>query len=325
MYRDCKKTLTELRASEKPNEERINDAEWSDRVLKFGIVGLGALFVLFGFWSMVRIVPANSVGIPTTFGSIGQPMGSGFHFTAPWTKVHKFSTRIQESSMLSSGEGEKGRADSISVRGSDGYEMWVDVTIRYKIDENVADQLFRRVGSMDGIKDRLVRPEVRESVRIVFADHTAEEGYSIGRAQIANDFNDDLRTRLQKYGIDLDSAVIRSVDPEQSLSGAIADRSAARERTLQAKIEQEKQVTEAETRKQVAERDATAKVTAAQGDADARRIAAQGESDANAKVSASLTPQILQQDYIDALREAGAIYVPSTGEILLSVPQVPVQ
>jgi len=298
-------------------EGDINDAA-TGKVWSFIVAGIvGFFFVACLLGASTKVVPANSVGIPTSFGSIGKPMKSGFHLTKPWTEVNNFSTRLQESSMLSSGEGEKGRQDSISVRGSDGYEMWVDVTIRYTIAGDTADQLFRRVGSMDGIKDRIVRPEVREGVRLVFANYTAEEGYSAKREDISKEFNALLKSRLAPYGVILDSAVIRSVDPDETLKKAISDRSAARERGLQAELEQKKQVTEAETRKQVAERDATALTTKTQGEADAQRIAAQGEADANAKVSASLTEAILRQLQIEALK-AGTVYVvPDGGNFIL--------
>jgi regulator of protease activity HflC (stomatin/prohibitin superfamily) len=276
-----------------------------------------SLFLIFFAWSCIKIVPANNVGIPVAFGQIGSPLDSGFHIEKPWTKVHNFSTRLQESSMLSSGEGEQGKQDSISVRGNDGYEMWVDVTIRYTIDEAIADQLFRRVGSMDGIRDRIVRPEVRESVRIVFARFTSEDGYSTKREVIARDVNTLLKERLNVYGVNLDSAVIRSVDPDQTLKNAISQRAAAREKSLQAEIEQDRQVTESETRKQVAERDATALTTKAQGEADAKRIAAQGEADSNKKVSESLTPEILRQLQIEALKNGTVYVVPDGGNFVL--------
>lgn len=324
----CSNTVKKLEASDpKPRgyEDTLSDAQMSRTVATVVTSVTGFLFFLFLALSCIKIVPANNVGIPVSFGQIGSPLDSGFHIEKPWTRVHNFSTRLQESSMLSSGEGEQGKQDSISVRGSDGYEMWVDVTIRYTIEDEVADQLFRRVGSMDGIRDRIVRPEVRESVRIVFARYTSEDGYSTKREEIAKDVNTLLRERLGVYGVNLDSAVIRSVDPDQTLKNAISQRAAAREKTLQAEIEQDRQVTESETRKQVAERDATALTTKAQGEADAKRIAAQGEADANKKVSESLTPEILKQRQIEALK-AGTVYVvPDGGNFVLGNLGTPVK
>lgn len=278
-------------------------------LLFLAVLGIGT--------SVIRVVPANSVGIPVNFGSIGKPMGSGPRFTAPWTKIHNFSTRLQELSMLSKGEGGTDKSEAISVRGSDGYEMFVDSTIRYYVDQKVANDLFKRVGSMEGVRDRIVLPEVREGIRIIFARYTAEEGYSIQREKIAGDVTLLLRERLAPYGVNLDSALIRSVDPEPKLTQAIGDRAAARERALQAEIEQRKLVTESETRKQVAERDATAAVTKAQGQADAQRISAQGEADANTKISASLTDDLIRMAYTEALKAGTVFVVPDGASFIL--------
>ncbi len=99
---------------------------------------------------------------------------------------------------------------------------------------------------------------------------------------------------------------VRNLNPEESLRKAIGDRAAARERANQAQIEQQKQVTEAETRRQVAERDA-----------QARQISAQAEADANAKISASLTDPLLRKLYFEALAKGNTIYVPNDGSVIV--------
>ncbi|MGD9794091.1 MAG: prohibitin family protein, partial [Acidimicrobiia bacterium] len=188
------------------------------------------LALLAWFGSTVRIVPANSVGVPTTFGAIGDRLEPGFHFTNPFTEVHTFSTRLQNSDMLAVvDEGDRNRDDSIEVRGSDGYQMNVDVTVRYSVESDSASALFKRVGSMDGIRDKIVRPEVREAVREVFGKYTSEDGYSTGRGEVSIDINADVKDRLARYGLLLDRVDIRNVNPEERLRTAIGDRASARE------------------------------------------------------------------------------------------------
>jgi len=276
--------------------------------------GLAVSF-LFLALSVVRIVPANAIGIPVTFGSVGGEMSSGLKITTPFTKIRTFSTRLQELTLQDKDSGE--REDAIAVRGSDGYEMRVGVTVRYKVKSESAVALFRRVGSMDGIRDRIVKPEVNEAIRIVFATYTAEDGYSLKRTEVSELANQTIRDRLAPYGLELDAVLIRNVDPDATLKTAIAERSAARERSLQAKLEQEKQVTEAETRKQVAERDASAAVTKADGEARAKVIGAEAEANSNKLVAASLSTVL--NDYIraQALGKANTIYVPADSTLLI--------
>lgn len=293
------------------NKDRlIKRADEQRDVARYTRIGatLGVVFgVLLLVFSSVRVVPANTVGIPTEFGSIGSPKGSGIHFVAPWTKISTFSIRVQETSMLDVlDEGDKKSADAIEVRGSDGYSMRVDVTARYFVKPEAASDLFRLVGSMDGIRDRLVRPEVREAVRVQFAYYTAEEGYSTQRLAIRDAIEADVKARLARYGLQLDTVNVRNVAPDPVLAQAISDRAAARERALQAEITQRQQITEAETRRRVAETDAQSQI-----------IAAQAQSDSNKILNASLTAELLELKRIEALEKANTVYVPVDTSVIV--------
>ena len=77
--------------------------------------------LLLGVSACIRVVPANTVGIPTQFGAIGKPLASGFHLTLPWTNVSNFSTRVQELSMLhAADEGDLRKDDSIEIISKGG-------------------------------------------------------------------------------------------------------------------------------------------------------------------------------------------------------------
>jgi regulator of protease activity HflC (stomatin/prohibitin superfamily) len=245
-------------------------------------------------------------------GSIKDPVNSGFHVMVPWADVHTFSTRLQELSMLAAvDEGDKAKDDSVEVRGSDGYEMNVDITVRYFIEGSEASTLFRLVGSEDGVKQRLVRPDVRNRTRVAFAEFTSEEGYTSQRDKIAANLAADLTPRMAAYGLRLESVSIRNVKPDPVLAKAISDRAAAREQALQAGIEQKKLITEAETRRKVAETDARAKVIAAQGEADSNRI-----------ITQSITSDLLTLKQIEALRDANTVYIaPGTSIIVGQTPK----
>jgi regulator of protease activity HflC (stomatin/prohibitin superfamily) len=185
-------------------------------------LGLGLLGIFTFGSSFVRVVPANSIGIPTTFGKIGSPLASGIHLTAPWTEITPFSTRIQELSMLrASDEGDKSKDDSVTVIALGGGSMAVDVTVRFALASDKAGELFKQAGTLQLVKDRFVRPDAREVVRNVFGQFSAEEGYSTKRAIIATKVTDELKPRLESRGILVDSVNIRDVAPDQQQLAAI--------------------------------------------------------------------------------------------------------
>lgn len=283
----------------------VKDAEGKRKLsLAPGLLVL-VVAAVFGLWSTVRVVEANEVGVPTTFGRIGEPMQSGFQLVAPWTKVTTFSTRTQELSMLAAtDEGDKAKDDAVEVIAKGGGSMKVDVTVRWSVDPEAVSRLFRQAGSLDLVQQRFVRPDSREVVRNVFGQHSAEGGYSTERAEMAIEITDQLRAVAGPRGITIDSVNIRDVNPEENVLKGINDIVSARNDAATALEVQKQTLTDAETKRQAAEIDAKAAVAKATGEADAQRINAQGEADANAKIAASLTPDLLHLQEVQACAEA---------------------
>ncbi len=246
--------------------------------------------------SMVRVVGATSVGIPVTFGKIGSPLSPGVQVVAPWTTITEFSTRLQESNMTNvPTEGDRTTPDGVEVLSNEGGRLILDVTVRYSLVLDSADQLYRQVGSMDGIRERVIRPDARSLIRDVYSRYKAEEAYTSKREVIATIAETELRDRLAKRGIVLDALKVRDAKLEEKLQTQITAKLEAKQQAEKALILQGQAQTEAETRKKVAQTDAEAKV-----------ISAQGEADANNILSKSLTDVLLKAKEIEALSKSGS-------------------
>lgn len=292
------------------------------------VVGVAAIVVIVG--SFFAVVPANTVAVPVAFGSAGTPLRSGIHVVTPWTETTEFSTRVQELSMLrASDEGDLDKDDSVDIIAKGGGAMKVDLTIRFTIDPNAVDLVFRKAGSLEVVKDRFVRPNARDITRNVFGQFTAEEGYSTARAEIGAEITAGLQKALAPQGILVEQVNVRDVLPEQQVLDSINKILQTRNDALQAQEDQRKQVTEAETRRQVAEKDAEAKKISAQADADAQLIAAEAEAESNRKVALSLTPELIElqkaQACADAIAKSAAqvISVCSPGQSASSTASSP--
>lgn len=287
---------------------RASGAEGTSSAIQIGrwtAFGLAILMVALIIGSFVRVVPANTSGVPSTFGNVGAPLASGIHLTAPWTEVTQFSTRTQELSMLrATDEGDLAKDDSIDVIARLGGAMKVDLTIRFSVDPLKVGLLFRQAGSLEVTKDRFVRPEAREVARNVFGQYTAEEGYSTARAEIGAEITEQLKIRLEPHGIIIESVNVRDVLPEQQVLDAINSILQSRNEAARAIEDQRKLVTEADTRRQVAEKEAEALQISAQAEASAVLIAAQAEAEANAQIALSLTPELLELQLAKACAEA---------------------
>ena len=271
--------------------EARDDARAKARAARIAAVATGILFLLF---SIVRIVPANSVAVPTSFGSIGQPVKSGLHITMPWTTYHNFSTRIQESQRLASNEGDKKEADCVrlNVGSQASADACVDATVRYIIDVKSVSKLYRRYGGFNEVNLKLIRREVESGLKEVYGDYNTTEAKS-GKTlvEIQRKAKKVLGRNLSRYGVRIDSVTIGDLKyTNPSVEQNIAQKLAAEQQAEKAVIDQRKALTEADTRLKQAEIDSRAAVTRALGEAEANR-----------KIAETLTPELARLRALEAL------------------------
>lgn len=272
--------------------EALEEAAFRARAYRAGAIGVGIIFLLIG---VIRMVPANSVAVPTSFGAIGDPVNSGLHIVVPWTSYHNFSTRIQESQRLGAvGEGDKEKKDCVklNVGSVASANACVDATVRYAVDVDSVSRLYRRYGAFSEVNEKLIRREVESGLKEVYGDYTPTEAKS-GKTLVAiqEKAKKVLDRNLKRYGIVIDSVTIGDLaytDP--SVEANIAAKLAAEQQAERAVIEQRKVLTEAETRLKRADIDAKAVITKALGEAEANR-----------RIAESLTPDLTRLRTAEAL------------------------
>lgn len=297
-----------------------------------GMIAAAALVVglLFGVWSFIRIVPANNVGIPTTFGKPGSPITQGIHVVLPWTSVHNLPTRVQSSERLfDETEGDKAKRDCVEVKAKDGSPMCVDITTRYTVNPASAYNLWKRYGDFDTIRTTLIRREVEEGAKLVYGKYSPEESIAGDKAgSITEEVRASISGRFEPYGITIDGVNIGDIHLDPAIQGRINEKIASRQAAEKALIDQQKTLTEAETQQKKAEIDKTAAITAAEADAEkikikaqaeaeATTIAAEAEAKANSLIADSVTQDLIELRRAEALSKADTIYVPSDSTLLI--------
>src|SRR5258706_11429769 len=79
-----------------------------------------------------------------------------------------------------SNEGDRLGRDDVTFKTKDGNNVYIDVNVMWRIDPKRADYLVSKVGqSAMEIKERLVRPVSRSTIRDVFNEITSEEYYQV--------------------------------------------------------------------------------------------------------------------------------------------------
>ncbi len=280
-------------------------------------VGVGLVFV-----------EPDEIGlVVTVFGGGGirpDPLPAGLHWVIPFAeRVERYSIRNQAYTMsIVSGEGQVSGDDSIQVRTKDGQQVDIDATVIYAIDQTKAVALYKTWGN--AYQDGLVRPSSRGIIRDAASQYGVEEIVTTKRNEMQQTITDRLTQVLADNNLVLREFVLRNIRFSQEYTAAVEQKQISEQQAQQAKYVVEQRRQEAEQARQVAQGQADAAVIAAKGAADARIIQAQAEAQANQLLSQSLTPQLLQYQYITKLApNVQTIFIPSGNQFILPLPTTP--
>lgn len=239
------------------------------------IIGTAITLAIVGivlFMSIV-VVDAGHVGLHKLFGRVeATEIQPGLHLKHPLATVHQMSVRTQEYTMSKTkGEGVKYAADSITVRSKEGSNLFIDITCRYRLNPMYADWIYKNIGP--DYVSKIVRPDVRETVRTVCSQHNRTDIYGENRIIVQENIVNELHNRFEKVGpsgrikgaIILEAFLLRDVVPNDTLQQEINEKESEKERA-------EKMVYTLQAEQREAER----KIIEAQGIKDSTEIVQKG-------------------------------------------------
>jgi len=259
----------------------------------FKKIGTSAVVAILGLWlffSSIVIIDAGETGVYSLFGKVkDEELKSGFHLVIPLARVTRMSIRTEEYTMSKmSTEGKKVGDDSIAALTKEGLEVSLDITIFYHLDEAQASEVYKNVG--ENYEEKIVRPEIRSTIREVTAQFDAKGMYSDKREEANGLILSQLKEKLDKRGIIVEDTLLRNVSLPANLAQSIQEK-------LQA--EQEAQKYEFILQKESKEKER--KIIEAEGQRDAQKIISEG-----------LSTNYLYYVYINQLKDRqGTIYVPT--------------
>jgi regulator of protease activity HflC (stomatin/prohibitin superfamily) len=233
--------------------------------------------------SMAVVVPPGNAGVVVIFGRVkDDSLASGLHFINPFCEVIPMEIKTRNYTMSNvADEGQRKGDDSIAVISSDGLTLKLDATVFYSLQPDKVAEIYRKIGV--DVEERIVRSEIRAALRDTAAGLTATELYTTKRMAFMDQVTKSLRVSLESRGLTLEQVLLRNVILPDQITKAINEKIAADQ-------EAQRMVFVLKTETQEAER---------------KRIEAEGQAKAQQIVSASLTPQILEYQRIQALRYVG--------------------
>jgi regulator of protease activity HflC (stomatin/prohibitin superfamily) len=233
--------------------------------------------------SMAVVVEPGNAGVVVIFGRVhDESLPSGLHFVNPFAQVIPMEIKTRNYTMSNvAEEGQRKGDDSIAVISSDGLTLKLDATVFYSLRPDKVSTIYRTIGV--DVEERIVRSEIRAALRDTAAGLSATELYTSKRMAFMEAVTKSLRVSLEARGLTLEQVLLRNVILPDQITKAINEKIAADQ-------EAQRMVFVLNKEKQEAER---------------KRIEAEGQAKAQQIVSASLTPQILEYQRIQALRYVG--------------------
>ncbi len=252
------------------------------RHLLGGLVGIavGGIIVIFGLAGPFVEVPAGNVGVVTNFGQVQTvTLEPGLHIVTPIVqRVTNVDTRVQPHEF-----------QEIDAASKELQTVKLTGVMNYHIDGQFASDLFQRVGTDFAAK--IIDPAFNDFIKTVVPDYSVNDILA-KRDEIRSLAKTQLAANLSQYHIVVDDIYIANIAFSDSFQQAIEAKQVA-----QQQVQTEQQIL---AQKQIQAQQA---VAAAQGQADATVKLAEGQAKANGLLSASLTDQILQYQYIQKLTD----------------------
>lgn len=286
------------------------------------LVIVAALLTVLG--SGLVYVESNERGVVKTVRAGGvRPVAlePGLHWILPIVEQvvnYSISNQTYTMSFLPE-QGPDSAEDSIRARTKDGQEVIIDGTVIYRIDPAKVVQL--HISWQENYEAGIVRPETRGAIRDAVAQYGVEEVVSTKREEMVQIITDELAQSLSDNNLELLDFILRDIHFSEEYAAAVEQKQIAEQQALQAKLVVEQKKQEAEQARQEAQGLADAAVIAAKGEAEAILIQAQAESDANRLLAESLTPALLQYQYILKLSPGvQTIFIPSGNQFILPLP-----
>jgi prohibitin 1 len=246
--------------SQQPNPARV-------RGLMIAAIIVGPILLLWG--SLTVTIPSGYAGLIFHTFSNGvdtteTPLGSGFHFKAPWNKVYEYEIRQKE------------RMERIEVLSSNLLKIEMDLTVFYQPQfENLGLLEIQRGRSYE---EKVVVPAMRSVAREVIAKYLPEEFNTTRRDEIQSEIDARMREKLSENYLRLNDVLIRNIRLPKTLEAAI-----------ERKLQQEQESLEYEFRLEKASKEA-----------DRMRIEAEGIRDYQAIVSKGISQELLKWKGIEA-------------------------
>ncbi len=252
------------------------------RVVLALTIGIPALIFTF---SIFRVIPAGQVGVKVLFGEVEPvPLREGLNVLwNPLYDIVVMDTRVGKHTA---------RYDAAS---KDLQAVHVEMVLNSRLIPDKAPEVYKTIGL--NYSSVIIDPAAQEVLKAQTATHNAAE-ILLRRAAIKNDIQVGLTQGLVKYGVELKEVSLVNIRFDAAYEKAVEAKQIEEQKAEQKRYELIQAQRQAEIVAATAKGKGDAALAEARGVADALRVKGEAEAAYNAKVASSLTPVLIQQQYL---------------------------
>ncbi len=257
-----------------------------DMTKKIGKAILALLIVAFVLVFLFRVYIIIDPGEKAVIfnkatGNLRVTPNEGFYFLVPLVEqatVYDMKARAYTMSIAQL-EGEVRGDDSLQALTADGQTVLLDISVRFHPDGANLDKLHRALG-VDFV-NKVIRPQVRSTVRMIVAEYPVLDVYSGQRTRIQAEIDQQLRASFQKNHIALEEVLLRNVQFSKEFQQAIENKQIAQQEAQRMKYVLERQ-----------EQEKKRKIIEAEGEAESLRLKGRALAE---------NPALIQYEYVKLL------------------------
>lgn len=252
-------------------------------ILNVGAVFLGLILLILG--CSITFVPTGYIGIRTAYGQIsGSPVSTGIHFHVPFVEnIHKMNCKQQEIVF---------DKDKIWSETSERTEVYAEnIVVDYQINAEYGAWIWSNIEEWD--TNLVKRTSIESGLKAAFKQYNDTDVTDRSKIEkTAKEYiQKSLNTKYNNQVVTVISVTISNINFSDAYNDAI-------EKKAQAKLSAEEQAYENQKTIDQAKAEAEKQRIEAQGKAEAKIIEAEAEAEANEKISKSITPEVLQREWI---------------------------
>jgi regulator of protease activity HflC (stomatin/prohibitin superfamily) len=266
---------------------------------------LGVMFFIFSTYFTVE--PGEAKVLKDWTGVIKEDpiVTAGPHWKAPWEDAIDFDVRNQLAVFLGDGNqsynGSPTNGPQITFTDKDGVTANMDLVVLYSIKSDSVVELVENYQNQDDFRAKVIEQDIRSVPRDIPGNYTTIQMMT-DRVAVANDIRAALEKEWESKGIVIEDVSMQEVRYSDAVKARFEEAQNAQTEVVKAQAEAEKAKIAADSAAAVAITEAT------------------GKAEANRLLTSSLTPEVLQQRYLDVLSGANLIVVPQGFTALGQIP-----